>query len=93
MACHGSRTVRRIRASRLASANAPFWLSTVLLIVIPIVAISQLWTVFRYRSLQQQVSQATGNQNVDSQWTFGQVAAVTIFAPVVVECWFAWLYE
>lgn len=68
-------------------------LSVALFTAIPIIAISQLWTILRLRSFQEQISQASGNQDSDGQWTFGQIAAVTIFVPVLVECWFAWLCE
>lgn len=68
-------------------------LSIALFIAIPIIAISQLWTILRLRGFQEQISQASGYQDSDGQWTFGQIAAVTIFVPVLVECWFAWLCE
>jgi len=60
---------------------------------IPITATSQLWTILRLRGFQEQVSQASRNQDTDGQWTFGQIAAMTIFVPVLVESWFAWLYD
>jgi hypothetical protein len=31
---------------------------------------------------------AAGNSFADGQWTFGQVVAVTVFVPVLVEAWF-----
>ena len=66
-------------------------LPIMLFIAVPIIAISQLWTIFRLRSFQQQMAQNAGNYDSDDQWTFGQIAAVTIFVPVAVECCFAWL--
>ena len=93
---------RQCQGSRLLRSFKKFWMTRtilrpkfpmVLFIVIPLLAITQMWTIFRLRDFQTQVSQASGNNDLDSEWTFGQVAAVTIFVPVVVECWFSWLYE
>lgn len=64
-----------------------------LFVAMPIIAISQLWTIFRMRGFQQQMARNAGNYDADGQWTFGQIAAVTIFVPVGVECCFAWLYD
>ena len=68
-------------------------ISTVLLVFIPVIAASQLWTLLRWRNYQAHISQAAGNQYVDGDWTFGQIAAVTIFVPVLVQVWFGWLYD
>ena len=68
-------------------------LALVLFIPVPIIAVSQLWTVFRLRKFQEQISANSGNADSDTQWTFGQIVAVTIFVPVLVECWFTWLCE
>ena len=64
-----------------------------LFVAMPIIAISQLWTIFRLRGFQQQMARNAGNYDADGQWTFGQIVAVTIFVPVGVECSFAWLYN
>lgn len=64
-----------------------------LFVAMPIIAVSQLWTIFRLRSFQRQMARNAGNYDADGQWTFGQIAAVTIFVPVGVECCFAWLYD
>ena len=81
---HGVWFQNRIRLRRLPLA---------LFVAIPIIAASQLWIVFRLRGFQKQVARNAGNYDSDGQWTFGQIAAVTIFVPVAVECCFAWLYE
>lgn len=65
-------------------------ISITFLILLPIFAISQIWTIFRLRRFQRDISINTGNTDVDNEWTFGQVAAVTVFAPVLIECWFRW---
>lgn len=59
----------------------------------PILAISQIWTILRLRQVQAQISKNTGNVDSDSEWTFGQVVGVTLFVPVVIECWFSWQYD
>ena len=93
---------RHHKDSRVVQQARKFWsknsvrlsrLSIALFITIPVIAVSQLWTVFRLRRFQQQIAQNAGNYDSDSQWTFGQIVAVTIFVPVVVECCFAWLYD
>ena len=66
-------------------------LALALFVPVPLIAVSQLWTVFRLRRFQEQVSANSGNVDLDAQWTFGQIVAVTIFVPVLVECWFTWL--
>ena len=88
-----SRAVLYIRSRWLGVAKFRSLASIGLFILIPVFATSQLWTIFRERSYQRQIAQASGNKDADSEWTFGQIAAVTIFVPVVVECWFAWLYD
>ena len=66
-------------------------LALALFVLVPIIAVSQLWTIFRLRRFQEQVSANSGSVDSDTQWTFGQIVAVTIFVPVLVECWFTWL--
>ncbi|KAK6393731.1 hypothetical protein LTR65_002108 [Meristemomyces frigidus] len=60
------------------------------LVAIPLLACGLLWTVLRAQQFQQQLSKTTGSGDSDAQWTFGQVVAVTVFAPVIVECWSAY---
>jgi hypothetical protein len=59
--------------------------SRVMLVLIPLLTISEIWGVLRIRNVQQALSNALGNEYTDNQWTFGQVVAVVIFAPVVIE--------
>ena len=56
--------------------------------VTPLLACGLLWTVVRVQSFQKQMTAAAGNSFADGQWTFGQVVAVTVFVPVLVEAWF-----
>ena len=89
-----ARLVRRVRGWWVnKSCGEPSRLAILFFVAIPTIALSQLWTIFRLRSLQRQIAQNAGNDDADSQWTFGQIAAVTIFIPVVVEGCFAWLYD
>lgn len=91
---HGdSRLVLYVRKHQLKRKDQYDWLLMAPFIGIPITATSQLWTILRLRGFQEQVSQASRNQDTDRQWTFGQIAAMTIFVPVLVESWFAWLYD
>ena len=88
-----SRLVQRVHGLLSRNSSQLSRLSIVLFVAIPIIAVSQLWTIFRLRNFQQQIAENAGNADLDSQWTFGQIAAVTIFVPVAVECGFAWLYD
>lgn len=70
------------------------WMRTGCLAAIPLLACGLLWTVLRTQRFQQQIAAAICNGgtncgDTDAQWTFGQVVAITIFAPVVVETWSA----
>ncbi|KAH8661677.1 hypothetical protein BGZ60DRAFT_433479 [Tricladium varicosporioides] len=56
------------------------WILIVLSLTIP-----QFWGVWRLRGIQNSLADATRNTYVDNQWTFGQVVAVMIFAPVFTE--------
>ncbi|KAH6662986.1 hypothetical protein B0J14DRAFT_281612 [Halenospora varia] len=56
------------------------WILVFLSLTIP-----QFWGVWRLRGIQNALADATSNTYVDNQWTFGQVVAVMIFAPVFTE--------
>jgi len=56
-----------------------------LLAIFPILGIGLIWTYLRLQQLQFQVTDANESADTDNQWTFGQVVAVTIFAPVLVD--------
>ena len=88
-----SRLVGYVRQRWLTARIQRFQFSIILFVAVPIFAISQWWTILRWRAFQAQVSTAAGNLDSDGQWTFGQIAAITIFVPVLVKCSFAWLYE
>ena len=88
-----SRLAQRVRRVWFKNSSWFRGLPTVLFIGLPIFAVSQLWTIFRLRRFQQQMAQNAGNSDTDGQWTFGQIAAVTIFVPVAVEVCFVWLYD
>ena len=83
--------VQRVHRLLRKNSSQQSRLPIVLFIAIPIIAASQLWTVFRLRRFQNQIARNAGNADSDSQWTFGQIVAVTVFVPVIVECCFAWL--
>ncbi|KAL8709285.1 MAG: hypothetical protein Q9225_007476 [Loekoesia sp. 1 TL-2023] len=82
-----SRLVHWIRKHQI---NVGPKISMLFLTLLPIFAISQIWTILRLRRFQADISKNTENLNSDNEWAFGQIAAVTVFAPVLVECWFRW---
>lgn len=59
--------------------------SRVVLVLIPLLTIPEIWGVLRIRSVQQALSNSLGSGYTDNEWTFGQVVAVVIFAPVIVD--------
>ncbi|CAL8577945.1 hypothetical protein XPA_003753 [Xanthoria parietina] len=83
-----SRFVQKIQKYRVSIGPK---LTMIFLMLLPLLAISQIWTILRLRQFQQGISRNTGNENFDSQWTFGQIASITVFAPVAVECAFGWV--
>jgi hypothetical protein len=64
------------------------WLSICLIVFGLLVA--QFWTFFRLRRFQSDMTEAAGGKFPDGQWTFGQIVAVAVFFPVLVEVLFLW---
>lgn len=62
------------------------WCNVIFLLTIP-----QFWAVLRLRGIQRSLAGNTNNTYVDNQWTFGQVLAVMIFAPVFTEMGFLFM--
>ena len=75
---------------RKESKNKHRKLQMTLFATFSIIIVVHFWMYFRLQSLQVQVADHSGNSDVDGQWTFGQVVAVTVFFPVLVEGWYAW---
>ncbi|KAH7123633.1 hypothetical protein B0J11DRAFT_506699 [Dendryphion nanum] len=46
---------------------------------------SQIWSFFRLRKLQRDMTKNIGGDYTDEQWTFGQIVSVIVFVPVFVE--------
>jgi hypothetical protein len=59
-----------------------------ILVLIPLLTVPEIWGVFRIRDVQQALTDTMGVEYTDNQWTFGQVVAVVIFAPVIVEVFY-----
>ena len=59
--------------------------SRAILVLIPLLTVPEIWGVFRIRNIQEALTDTMGVEYTDNQWTFGQVVAVVIFAPVIVE--------
>lgn len=62
------------------------WCAVFILIAVP-----QFWAVFRLRGIQRALARNTNNTYTDNEWTFGQVVAVMLFAPVFTDVGFLWL--
>lgn len=47
--------------------------------------VPQLWAILRFRAMQQALATSIGSSDQDNSWGFGQIVAVVIFLPVLVE--------
>jgi len=64
------------------------WLCLCVLVFVLLVV--QFWAFFRLRRFQADMTEAAGGDFSDGQFTFGQIVAVVLFAPVLVEVLFLW---
>jgi hypothetical protein len=62
-------------------------------VLVPILTIPQFWALMRLRGIQKALANSTSNSYTDNQWTFGQVVAVIIFAPVFTEVGYLWIQD
>ena len=58
---------------------------------IPTLAVGLIWSVFRAREAQKQLARSFRGNDKENDWTFDQIVAVTLFAPVLFECWSAFV--
>ena len=65
-------------------------LMLLLAVIIPVTAAVELAAVFRSRGYQAAIAESGGYTDADVEWTFGQIIAVLIFAPVLSKAWCAW---
>lgn len=72
---------------RFVERATPARLRVGCLLAVPLLACGLLWTILRVQHFQQHMTTANGGGDSDAQWTFGQVVAVTVFAPIIVESW------
>lgn len=56
-----------------------------LTVVVITLSIPQLWGILRLRGIQADLAKSTRSEYVDNEWTFGQVVAVMLFAPVITD--------
>jgi hypothetical protein len=64
-----------------------------LIAIILTLSIPQLRGILRIRGIQQELSNVTSSVYTDNQWSFGQVVAVMLFAPVFIEVGYLWVQE
>jgi hypothetical protein len=60
---------------------------TVVIFGAPLIACGLLWSIIYTKDCQEQLAAANGGADGDNSWTFGQIVAVTLFVPVLWECW------
>ncbi|KAK4960431.1 hypothetical protein LTR10_003327 [Elasticomyces elasticus] len=89
---HGSRFYLALESlrKRHLGVKAGEGLQMACFVAIPLLASGLLWTVFRAQRLQMDMASVLESGDSDHQWTFGQVVAVTLFAPILVETWNAY---
>lgn len=56
-----------------------------LLVILTFLSVTQLWTYFRLHQLQLELAKINKGNDDDNQWMFGQVVAVAVFVPVLVD--------
>ncbi|KAH0238328.1 hypothetical protein KCV06_g275, partial [Aureobasidium melanogenum] len=61
----------------------------ILIVCVPFLSIGLIWSYFRLQSFQTHITSALGMENLDSEWGFGQVVAVIVFLPALVEALFS----
>ncbi|KAK5081272.1 hypothetical protein LTR05_008066 [Lithohypha guttulata] len=49
------------------------------------------WALLSLRVIQRQFAEALGRTDGGQEWSFGQILAVVVFAPVLVEIWYQYL--
>lgn len=79
-----------LRLRSLGQGLAGRWIKSITLGCLgltPLLACGLLWTIIRVVQFQNELGKAVGSSDADQQWTFGQVVAVLLFTPVLVECW------
>jgi hypothetical protein len=59
-----------------------------ILLLIPLLTVPEIWGSFGIRNIQEALTNTLGVVYTDNQWTFGQVVAVVIFAPVIIEVFY-----
>lgn len=62
----------------------------ILIVCVLLLSIGLTWSYFRLQDFQTHITSALGTENSDSEWGFGQVVAVIVFLPVIVEALFSW---
>lgn len=82
-------SVRGAISSRFSHPNRDRYILIGLNATILGLTIPQAWGVMRLREIQRSLAEHTNNVYVDNQWTFGQVVAVILFAPVIIEVGYA----
>lgn len=73
------------RASRLYAMFHNKRASGLIIFGVFVFGVSQIWAIIRLRVFERSMAQTVLTSFVDNQWTFGQVVAVIVFAPVFVE--------
>jgi len=55
-----------------------------------LLGVPQLWAILRFRAMQRALATSIGSSDQDNSWSFGQIVAVVLFLPVLLE--FAYVY-
>lgn len=61
-----------------------------IMVVAPSLSALQLWAYFRLQRYQEDLFYENGSSGSDLEWGFGQIVALTVFVPVLVEVWYGY---
>ena len=82
--------VKRWKDTRIVSLNtlnvlSPKTARLLLVCNVLLWGVPQLWAILRFRAMQQALAVSIGTSDQDNGWSFGQIVAVVIFGPVLLE--------
>ena len=60
-------------------------LPIILVVFVTTITIGHLWAFKIYQGLQIQVAEQSGNADSDGNWTFGQIVATLLLAPLIAD--------
>lgn len=82
--------VRRLK-SRLSFVGGDRVILLLNLCALVVWSVPLYWALTTLRNIQGNFAEALGLENSNNEWSFGQILAVVVFVPVVIELWHQYL--